>query len=358
MSAPLRRAVLPLLVAATLVVAALTATGVVDLPGGTEPVRAAKDPRALLLDPPRPAAPVRSVDPATLTPTPQEAQADEPALYADGCHARPDRPAERQPCTYGRQQAGPRTTRIAVVGDSKIAQWVPALDALLPTHDWQVQTWTMSSCAFADVLTAEGGTGYDACRTWGREVLAELVADPPDIVLTNNQASVAFPDDDTSRPQTVAALAGGLERQWRALTEAGVTVLAVADNPVPPSSEISCVLEHADDLAPCSFPAAQGLPRSGEPAQARAVRALGGVDLADPRARTGTGPGVVPARPADARGRVYLLDLAPWICPGGTCVPVSDQMMVYRKGSHLTTAYAATYAPLLDEALTLIGAAA
>jgi hypothetical protein len=53
---------------------------------------------------------------------------------------------------------------------------------------------------------------------------------------------------------------------------------------------------------------------------------------------------------ADA-AQVRLLDLTPWICPGGRCPVVIGNVAVHRAGDHVTATYAATLAPQVAQAV-------
>jgi len=215
------------------------------------------------------------------------------------------------------------TRIIALVGDSKIGQWLPALDVLGKTHGWRVRIYVKSSCPFANAVVRWRTGPYPECPAWGAKVLDRLLGDErPDVVLTSAVRGGAYSADGIERR---GALVTGYVDYWQRLTKAGVRVVAVADTPQPPPERDirECLLGATGDFQDaCSYAYEPGY---GTPALAAAVGAV---------------PGAA------------MVDLDDFICPADTCWPVLGDTIVYRNGSHLTRAYAASLAPAFWEALT------
>nr|WP_195908282.1 acyltransferase family protein [Tetrasphaera sp. HKS02] len=109
-----------------------------------------------------------------LTPDPQLAGKDRPAADVDRCQV--DRLAEEPvACRFGVPGAA---TTVALVGDSKAMQWLPALQALAPSRGWQVVTYGKSSCAFAAGHAQNAGKAYPQCDVWNDRVVQRLTLDP------------------------------------------------------------------------------------------------------------------------------------------------------------------------------------
>jgi len=269
-------------------------------------------------------------DPGWVTPDPLVAGEDRPAADVDRCQV-PRAATEPVECTFG--DAGGSTT-IALVGDSKAMQWLPALEEVATSRGWRVVTWGKSACAFADAAAAEAGTAYPECDAWNERVLDELRADPPDVVVTSGVARSAWAGESTDRDLLVQ----GYASRWRSLAEAGVPVVVVGDSPLSPDDLDICAARHPRELGRCTFGAGPAVAGSGLPVQVDAVARVGA-----------TAGSVVVAR-------VGLLDLTPWICPGGQCPVVIGHVAVHRAGDHVTATYASTLAPQLaaavDQALT------
>jgi peptidoglycan/LPS O-acetylase OafA/YrhL len=264
-----------------------------------------------------------STDPATyavddwewLTPDPQLAGKDRPKADVDRCQV--DRLVE-QPvaCEFG--VAGGATT-VALVGDSKAMQWLPALERLAPARGWRIVTYGKSACAFAAGRAQNAGKAYPACDEWNRRVVDRLRADPPDLLLTSGYAGSAWDGVGTSR----AALVAGLEDRWVGLRDAGVPVVVLGDTPVSPNDLDVCTARHPHELSRCGFDRAAAVAGSGLSAQRAATTASG----------------------------TPLVDLTDWICPVPQCPVAIGNVAVHRAGDHLTATYVRTLAPVLGAAL-------
>ena len=267
----------------------------------------------------RPGQPVPDVDdPGWVTPDPLVAGQDRPAADVDRCQV-PHAATEPVRCTFGDPEG---STTVALVGDSKAMQWLPALEQVATSRGWRIVTWGKSACAFAEAPAAEAGTAYPECDAWNERVLDELRADPPDVVVTSGVARSAWTGSATDR----GLLVEGYATRWRALAEEGMPVVVVGDSPLSPDDLDICAARHPRELSRCSFEGGPAVAGSGLPVQADAVSV---------------------AEPAQVR----LLDLTPWICPDGRCPVVIGNVAVHRAGDHVTATYAATLAPQVAQAV-------
>lgn len=213
-------------------------------------------------------------------------------------------------------------TTVALVGDSKMLQWLTAVDPIGEQEGWRVKVFTKSGCGFALVQMA------DDCYDYNR-ALAAWLADgehTPDIVLT----SLVRAGDGDLGP----SLAGLLEP----VAEAGSEIVVINDNPAPDRDELGtdvtlyeCVRDHPDDYSACSY-------ASGAAQGERAL--LEAAELLD----------------------APVVDLGPWVCPRSegaepVCPPVVGRALVFRQGSHLTATYVASLTPILHHELVRAGVA-
>lgn len=260
-----------------------------------------------------------------ITPDPLLATKDVPALYADGCQVSVDS-SEPVSCSYGSDDA--RTT-IAVVGDSKAAQWMPAFQVLAARHDWRIVTYTKSACQFATIETSLDGEVYETCRAWTDHVLDRLTGEArPDVVVTagqRDQGVVGGEDGDLELSGD--AMRAAMVDTWTRIEDAGVEVVVLADTPQTGMDVYACVAEHSDDLTACTYDRDHGIEASGAPTQREAAEEAG----------------------------VPFIDLVDWICPTAECTPVIGNVLIYRQGSHLTKTYIETLAPRLGAALRRAG---
>ena len=171
-----------------------------------------------------PARSRRSTTPAGSPPTRWSSGEDRPKADVDHCQV-PVAATTPVACTFGDPQGA---TTVALVGDSKAMQWLPALEEAASTRGWRVVTYGKSSCAFSDAPAAQAGAAYPQCDAWNRAVMDALRADPPDVVVTSGVAASAWRPaaaPRASRSSTATPRAG------RRLADAGVPVVVVGDSP-------------------------------------------------------------------------------------------------------------------------------
>ena len=254
-----------------------------------------------------------------LTPDPERAGEDRPSADVDRCQV-DERTSTPVRCEFGVKD-GPIT--IALVGDSKALQWLPALERAAPGQGWRIITYGKSSCAFAAGATELSQAHYKSCDDWNEAVIRQLVADPPDLVVTSTQADAALRGDKVSR----AALVDYLARRWKGLQRAGVPVAVIGDNPGSPSDLDSCMARNPRHLTRCAFDRQTALANTGLDAQRAAALKAPGVEL---------------------------IDLTPWLCPVERCPVAIGHVVIHRAGDHITATYAATLGPQIARQLEAV----
>ena len=271
---------------------------------------------ATLTTPPDPDPTAYAVeDWAWLTPDPQLAGQDRPAADVDRCQV--DRlTSVPVRCEFG-VRAG--TTTVALVGDSKAMQWLPALERLAPARGWRIVTYGKSACAFAAGHAQEAGEAYPSCDTWNRHVMDALRADPPDLLLTSGYAATAW-DGGAATP---GALVAGLGERWQQVRDLGTRLAVIGDSPLSPDDLDVCTARHPTELTRCAFDRESAVAGSGLPVQQRAAQASGTV----------------------------IIDLTPFICPVQRCPVAIGHVTIHRAGDHLTATYVRTLASQLGVAV-------
>ncbi|MGJ6979937.1 acyltransferase family protein [Aestuariimicrobium soli] len=242
----------------------------------------------------------------TVVPDVSAASLDQPSVYASGCQrtkqqANPVRPDQ---CLIG---SGP--VRVALVGDSKMDQWEPALGLIGARHGWTVQTLAKSGCSFSSA------TQYETCNTYNQALLKQLLADPPDLVITSTYAE---------RQGTVGP---GMVDLLGQLQAKGSKLLFLEDNPTPTVGEspYQCA-EREGSTTACEFANNEG---HGTADLRYAARELG----------------------------APVLSMNEWICPPTLqkCPLVVGNVFVYRQSSHLTKTYVTSLTPILERELAAQG---
>lgn len=278
-----------------------------------------------------PGKPVDSVSP--ITPDPLEATKDVPDLYGDGCQQRVAS-SEVLACEYGDPNGD---TTITLVGDSKIAQWLPAFQALAQDRHWRIVTMTKSACPFAAATVSMDGEPYESCREWVDNAVAKLLDDPPDVVVTTQNSKYGTSDDGQRGTDGMMV---GLHQVWGTLNDAGIDVVALSDSPGG-KKIYACVAENRDTLTRCAFDRGPALERTSTALLAEAVDTM-----PDSSGNEFT---------ASGSGGVSMIDLNNEICPTEKCAPVIGNVLVYRQGTHITATYIETLAPALERELDATG---
>ncbi|WP_368860264.1 acyltransferase family protein [Isoptericola croceus] len=216
------------------------------------------------------------------------------------------------PCEWGDVEGD---LTIAVVGDSKIMQWYTALDEIAQDQGWRIVSYTKSACGFHDGMQVNKGEPYESCAAWNDAVFDRVVELDPDLVLTSQRVNDVMADQDDVESRSVDAMVEAMVRRWTALTETGIPLVVLLDNPNPSMAVYECVTEHPDDLSACAFDLKHGISRSGALAQEPAAKQVPGTQVIDMRSE---------------------------ICPDDPCVPVIGNVLLYRQTSHLTDTYVRT----------------
>lgn len=227
-----------------------------------------------------------------------------------------------KPCEAGPPSA---ETTVAVVGDSKMHQWLPALERIAEQHGWRLVTYLKDACPLVRVDLTFNDDVFRDCAAYNDARYEALLDDPSiDFVITSQRTPNARIAGDVSVEAARSAMIEDLRATWAELEEAGKNVIVLVDNPQPTLDVMECVAAHPDKLTDCAFDRAGGFESSGEAAQAPALE--------------------------DAPG-VARVDINDYICPDQTCPAVIGNVLVYRRGSHLTATYVESLVPQLDAAL-------
>lgn len=223
--------------------------------------------------------------------------------------------AEVRTCQFGDPDGSPT---VAVIGDSKMSQWVPALRPIARQSHWDMTTYLKYACSFSIGLQE---MYTERCHEWVMDVLDRIEADPPDFVITSQGEPKGRADDGT---YTTDAMTASLHEMWSRITALGTKIIVVANNPHPGMEVYECVAQHPNKLSRCSFDRTTTLDASSNPVQHAAAEGLPGVEVVD------------------------LFDA---ICPLDTCPPIIGNVLIYRAGSHVTATYIKSMTPRLARAI-------
>ena len=226
-------------------------------------------------------------------------------------------------CDYGSEGA---TKVVVIVGDSHAVHWLPALELVSRSRNWQIIGLTKSSCAFTSTLTqfTSGGSSreYKECVEWGQKALAWLLDKKPDIVILSHSSRHAVPGARYGESQE--KIARGVNSYVRDLRQAGIRVSAIRHTPWQEEDVPVCMARPGADSSTCS---------SSE----EVATATGSLNIA---ARQNNG--------------MELIDLQDYFCFDGLCPVTIGGVLVYRDKHHLTATYARSMAPILGDEIEVM----
>ncbi|WP_091770019.1 acyltransferase family protein [Blastococcus aurantiacus] len=264
---------------------------------------------------------------ATMLPAADDAVADRPGYYSQGCEVGIGTPGTTR-CEFGVPDGA---VTVALVGDSKTGQWLPAFEALAEERGWRIVTYLRSRCAWTATATTVGvddESAYTDCAVWGRDVLDRLLQDPPDLLVTTDRAVVGTVDHPEVDEVSHRQIGLGMTTYWEEVMAEGTRVVAIRETPEMGVNVPDCLSTRGAALADCTADRDEALPEQT--------------------------PTVVATEAMD--GQVPLVDLTGLLCPGdGSCPPVLGNVLVYRDAHHLTRTYTVSLAPYLERQLVAAG---
>lgn len=170
---------------------------------------------------------------ADLTPRVDEAFNDRPG---HDCVLQPEE-VEPKVCEFGDTASD---FVVVLVGDSKLHQWRPALEAIATEQGWRLVEIVKSACAFTAAMTVYEDSAWTECHDWGQKTLDVVLEMEPDLVIVSQRRSAAMPGDDPAIT-TAESMVDGLVTYWSRLTRAGIQVVALLDNPAPTGHVPKCL---------------------------------------------------------------------------------------------------------------------
>jgi peptidoglycan/LPS O-acetylase OafA/YrhL len=267
------------------------------------------------------APPVSYAITSAIRPSLAKAPTDFEKPYWDHCLAFADT-MPRSSCVYANVTG---TYTVALVGDSHASALFPAVEAVARAHGWRLVVFIKSSCEFVDfpLYSSSLKREYVECATWNDNVISDLQAKPPDLVIITMSRHISTLDpadgNATSEGESVARMIEKLPGESRKVI--------IQDPPVPWFNVPDCLSAHLLDYRRCAYPRASG---------------------------SNSGMGQLEKIAAQATG-AGLIDLTTATCPGtGDCPVVIDDMIVYRDQQHFTATFATSLGPALDAKLTAV----
>ena len=201
----------------------------------------------------------------------------------------------------------------AVVGSSHALQKTEALKGISKQVGANQLNLLLTGCPYPFTQPANTVNGFmKRCIPFSENATAEILAAKPSTVFIISTTTAATAEGETVDP--------GLDETLRKLTDAGIQVISIRDNPRFASDMYMCAMK-AKNIDDCSEP----------------VEAKYGDDPAAP----------IFAKYAD-RG-AYQIDLKDVYCPDGKCSVIQGNVYMYADSNHLTNVYEATLTDIIYE---------
>ena len=209
-------------------------------------------------------------------------------------------------CTNGNTSG---TKNIVVLGSSHGYVLSTPLLAMAAKNDWKLSTITKGYCPLGDDPAA-GIT--DSCVEFNKNVMAEVLAMKPDLVVTSSTRTDA-------RPEVAERLDPAWVTEVQRLNDAGIEVLAVRDTPRTLKAVPQCMEESPGDYTGCG---------------ALRDETYGGISPTD---------AVAPGLPGTT-----FLDFSSFFCPDASCPAVIGNVIVYKDDNHVTRTFMETLTPIFE----------
>jgi peptidoglycan/LPS O-acetylase OafA/YrhL len=231
-------------------------------------------------------------------------------------------------CAFGAPAAS-ATTTVAVVGDSHASAWRAAFDYVARRSGWHGLSVTHTGCPFSRAVAALTEPERTRCVQWNRDTLRWFARHPEVtrvFVVGHTGGAIVGHHGAADR---FAAQVRGYRRAWQALPRSVEQVVVLRDTPKMRTATLDCVQRAMDAGRPagpaCAVPRAVALERD---------------------------PAVTAARQmASGRPAVATIDLTDTLCDRRSCYPVVGGALTFKDVDHLTTVFAATLGPYLQDAV-------
>lgn len=231
------------------------------------------------------------------------------------CQASGEQPLRE--CSFGPVDAA---VKVAVVGDSNAAQYLPALLILARENNWRLVQYTRSECPFTRDMRPTSATN-SGCPAANAELLRKLVEEvKPDLVFAAASSSYDFGSGENGEPPGAA----GFAAYWNELLDAGIRVVAVQPIPRPRRDPVECVGANLKAPIVCAEPRVEAVTPKVEALYRRAGQLA---------------PGVV------------ALNLTDQVCSPDRCFAVLGNTLVYRDKAHFSVEFVQSLAGALRKVL-------
>jgi len=221
-------------------------------------------------------------------------------------------------CTFG-DKSDPTLPHVLVIGDSHARAVLPPFVTMAEQGKIFLTAQVKGGCTWStNPHPNDDRTISEDCYQWRDSIKTWLAANADDIDLIVTGA-LAHPRPATGHEAQVA----GFAESWRTMTERGIPVVAIRDNPYQPEDTNICLARQSTITADsCALPRDKAFPNY------------------DP---------LIGATKIVEGSRLY--DFTSFYCTDTTCPAVIGGVNVYRDISHISKTYLTTMTPYFEERL-------
>jgi len=212
-------------------------------------------------------------------------------------------------CSYGSTKED--AFRIALVGDSHAAGYVPALRDQVGRNGVTLDTYLGVKCRWMKLPES------DPCFPRSDDIEQRLLAGNYDLVVYTGQRQLDKPESSEIQAQKAAEVARKYSEAWAPIIDSGVPVVAVADYGIAHNHD--CVLNASNDDAMACSESRQSMYQTIDP---------------------------LPIAVNETDG-ARLIRLDQLFCADGVCPMTVGNVVIYRDTHHLSGMYSETIGPYL-----------
>lgn len=250
----------------------------------------------------------RSVAPQPLYPGPFRVKNDYGPAHKSGC-TQTTFGTDVIACVYGDERSD---LTIAVVGNSHVTHWLPALDAAGKERGWRIVLLTKNDCRLHSQPDRGTDDAVRTCNEWNEKLPGVLRKFAPGYLFTGA----------TRREGSLEVFPADYPQAWARLMPDASRIIAIRGTPRFPFDVAACVDLHGVSSPKCEM---------SRPS------ALGESDI-DLRAQV-------------QRSDANYVDLTRYFCDERRCFPAAGNVLIYRDHNHLTPAYSQTMKDALADEL-------
>lgn len=245
-----------------------------------------------------------------LRPRLKEAKEDRGSMYEDGCLVTGST-TESPVCEYGNPGSG---TQIVLFGDSRAAQYFPALEPIAQQRDWKLTVLTRGLCSFAEISQSR------PCNQWRSNSIQRIRELSPALVIVSTSTEYFRDNGGVSSIPRLTRITAKTISKLKATGAKVVLMRSLSLTPYrSPTIPADCIARNMKRLRLCGWEPN----RKGHEFDLLAARQRG----------------------------VKVVDTESRFCRKTICPAVIGNVITFRDGQHYSATFAESFSPWLKKQL-------